>query len=366
MDWITGRELKNCCGIYKIQSVIKPERIYIGSAKNIRIRWNIHTSNLKLNRHENKKLQNHYNKYGVNDLKLYKMIDFIQGQKFIEIADFTYSPRVKLSDDYDNLANTLDLSLLKERNIVYTHIGYAPQLFDFIRSSDKKFIVVTHSCDRRIEEQGIVTPNGSGGIVGVEKFVIPDNVIKWYSKNVNVVDSRIESIPIGLENDRWFKNLHKKEKMIQKLKQPRKIKNLVYMNHNIATNPAKRTEPYQLLKDKPWVTTDMGTNGSRFDEYLDNIYNHKFVICPEGNGIDTHRLWECLYMGTIPIVEDSVSAELLYSYFPCLITHDGWNGIDDISLNWEFKILTEIKITTDIHNKMLTFEYWKNKIINTL
>lgn len=54
-------------GIYKIQSKIKPERIYIGSSINIHKRWIKHASVLKGNIHENIKLQNHYNKYGKED-----------------------------------------------------------------------------------------------------------------------------------------------------------------------------------------------------------------------------------------------------------------------------------------------------------
>ena len=201
-------------------------------------------------------------------------------------------------------------------------------------------------------------------MIKVEPYFLPDNLIMWYAQNVNTIDSRIESIPIGLENNIWQPHENKKEKMIVKLKEPRRYKNLVYMNHNIATNPAKREEPYKLLKDKEWVTCEMGSNGHGFDEYLDNIYNHKFVVCPEGNGVDTHRVWECLYMDSIPIVEDNISAELLYSYFPCLIAHEGWMSLDDISLKWEFKVITDIKGGTDIHNEMLTFGYWKNKINN--
>jgi len=55
-------------GIYKIQSTIKPERIYIGSAKDINVRWGCHLCDLKNNKHCNKKLQYHYNKYGIDDL----------------------------------------------------------------------------------------------------------------------------------------------------------------------------------------------------------------------------------------------------------------------------------------------------------
>ena len=35
-------------GIYKIESKLKPERIYIGSTININIRWNKHLTDLKM------------------------------------------------------------------------------------------------------------------------------------------------------------------------------------------------------------------------------------------------------------------------------------------------------------------------------
>jgi len=56
------------CGIYKIESVIKPQKHYVGSAFNIYERWQQHLSLLRRNKHGNSKLQNHYNKYGKDDL----------------------------------------------------------------------------------------------------------------------------------------------------------------------------------------------------------------------------------------------------------------------------------------------------------
>ena len=49
----------NISGIYQIQSIIKPEKKYIGSAINIRKRWHIHLCNLRKNKHHSKKLQRH-------------------------------------------------------------------------------------------------------------------------------------------------------------------------------------------------------------------------------------------------------------------------------------------------------------------
>lgn len=60
--------MKRLSGIYQIQSLIKPERIYIGSAIDIQKRWKDHLYRLKVQKHDNSKLQNHYNKYGKNDL----------------------------------------------------------------------------------------------------------------------------------------------------------------------------------------------------------------------------------------------------------------------------------------------------------
>jgi len=56
------------CGIYRIQSKSCPDKYYIGSSVDVFTRWGTHIRKLKSNEHCNRKLQNHYNKYGVNDL----------------------------------------------------------------------------------------------------------------------------------------------------------------------------------------------------------------------------------------------------------------------------------------------------------
>lgn len=61
-------------GIYKIQSIIKPERCYIGSAVNVSERWRLHLLKLKQGLHRSQKLQRHYNKYGKDDLQFLILI----------------------------------------------------------------------------------------------------------------------------------------------------------------------------------------------------------------------------------------------------------------------------------------------------
>jgi group I intron endonuclease len=55
-------------GIYQIQSILFPERSYIGSAIDLNDRKQVHLFDLRRNKHTNSKLQNHFNKYGESDL----------------------------------------------------------------------------------------------------------------------------------------------------------------------------------------------------------------------------------------------------------------------------------------------------------
>lgn len=80
-------------GIYKIQSKIKPERLYIGSSTNIERRWSSHRYLLSVNRHCSIILQNHVNKYGFKDLEftiilLCKKDELIkQEQYYVDLYD---------------------------------------------------------------------------------------------------------------------------------------------------------------------------------------------------------------------------------------------------------------------------------------
>lgn len=61
------------CGIYKITCTAN-NVCYIGQSINIYNRWNKHKTKLKANNHENKHLQNIYNKYG-NETFVYEIIE---------------------------------------------------------------------------------------------------------------------------------------------------------------------------------------------------------------------------------------------------------------------------------------------------
>jgi hypothetical protein len=58
--------------------------------------------------------------------------------------------------------------------------------------------------------------------------------------------------------------------------------------------------------------------------FAQEMNGYKFIACPRGNGIDTHRFWEALYRGSVPIVIASKwSNSLKYLDLP-LIEVSNW------------------------------------------
>jgi hypothetical protein len=57
-------------------------------------------------------------------------------------------------------------------------------------------------------------------------------------------------------------------------------------------------------------------------KYFLSLPNYKFVISPEGNGVDCHRHYEALMAGCIPVVEESKHIREVYGNCPILYTTD--------------------------------------------
>lgn len=67
-------------------------------------------------------------------------------------------------------------------------------------------------------------------------------------------------------------------------------------------------------------------------EYFLSLPSYKFVISPEGNGIDCHRHYEAIMAGCIPIIEKNGLIENKYKNLPILYTTD-YTEITDEYLN---------------------------------
>jgi len=57
-------------------------------------------------------------------------------------------------------------------------------------------------------------------------------------------------------------------------------------------------------------------------EVWENMATHQFVISPPGNGIDCHRTWEAIALGSIPIVSKRLSSLYADNGFPVVTVGD--------------------------------------------
>jgi hypothetical protein len=142
-------------------------------------------------------------------------------------------------------------------------------------------------------------------------------------------------LPLGLTNQTNESEFHKLFGNHELLKSASEstnaldvYKGIVTGNFSIKTNHKARLPLARLLENVfgAFEVPDFTENGRL--KYLKGLGESNFVACPEGNGIDTHRLWETIYMGSIPIITENDSIEPLVRGLPVLIVKS-WDQISD-------------------------------------
>lgn len=159
---------------------------------------------------------------------------------------------------------------------------------------------------------------------------------------VNCVSQYATPIPLGFR-DHQYTSHHVLKMVASEPDRPRTIQCLV--NFLIATNPFERQAAYDHFKDKPFCTvqdyatydfskslshSNAETMQRRVDFYR-CLRSTKFAICPAGTGLDTHRVYECILMGCIPIVKTS-PLDKMYSDFPIWIVNE-WSDVTEETMN---------------------------------
>jgi hypothetical protein len=135
----------------------------------------------------------------------------------------------------------------------------------------------------------------------------------------------------------------------------------IEMNFTAANNPQRIKLLKQLKKGRNIVVKSDAPKLSKKTrvEFLISCREKSFVICPPGNGQDTHRLWETLYMGGIPIIKENRYLDPLVFQLPVLVVKS-WSQV----LDTQFLEKSWYQINNQSYNyDKLSIQYWLDLIL---
>ena len=254
------------------------------------------------------------------------IMNFITGEKlqflcdhFIgTITDLDYNPNImKYKDRFIFIGTNVSIDN-KSFIFCYTHLlDNIDDLILTLKYLENPFKLVFHNSDTCFNNEHLIL---------FEKLPLLQSI---YTQNMNVVHKKVLPLPIGLANSMWAHGNHEIHQEVYNLS-IEKTKH-IYFNFKINTNTEKRTKCYNdiIKKGIKW------NENLPYKEYLIELKRHKYAVCPEGNGIDTHRFWECLYMNTIPICLKNTLTEYYKQYFPIIILND-WNELEVNKLDYSY------------------------------
>ena len=247
-------------------------------------------------------------------------------------------------DDYRVLYRTKKFKL-NENDIIFCKTDLLPDLFSILynQAGFKNIKLITHQA---------ATPS-----IDEKLFKLKPKVIsKWYSINVEFEHPDLIPIPLGLANDYSKRNIRPqdfieffdKSENIDEYKKEKKI----YINFKIDTNiniRKKALDQFLARKD-----TTYKTNLS-LSEFIRDMFCHKFILSPEGRGIDTHRFWEAVYLGSIPIIEKHHTFGEYLKF--CISYTDSENLNEEINnqiklFNQDFQMLSKLLTVSHLVNKI--------------
>ena len=190
---------------------------------------------------------------------------------------------------------------------VYCKVDHLIGLFDQIRQARNRVILVSSESDRPITKEFFQR--------------CPPQVAHWFSTNIQTKHERLSVLPLGLANS--YCGITLKAPLIAAHLRPlAERSHWLYVNFRTGSNPAVR-EPimhyFGSMRSADWVT--LQESGLSLEDYLAELTSHRFVLCPPGNGTDTHRLWEALYSRTIPVALDA-PAMAAFRDLPILFVED--------------------------------------------
>ena len=265
---------------------------------------------------------------------------------------------LKSCDVFNNKINSSDVHLdlqnyysIKKNDLVYVCNSaienFFKNIFPFIKVP---FILVSGDSDVSMPFNGY------------EQYIDDDKLIVWFSQNLTISHPKIKHLPIGLdyhtiskpdEMHPWGQGMLpvEQENLLIQIKEHTNRYFACYVNFHFPHWDINKRGDRQECLEK--IDKSICFFEPQYIQRRDTWIHMKefiFVICPFGGGLDTHRLWEALILGCIPIIKTSGLDTLLEDLNVCIV--QDWSQV-----NKDF-LLDFINHMKPRNINKLHLEYW--------
>lgn len=194
-------------------------------------------------------------------------------------------------------------------DVVFCKVEETWRLFERLRLTRKVIVLVTGQSDLPCD--------------AVRQAFLPPNVARWFSTNVTSPHPRVAALPLGV-GPAHDPITAPADELAAAFRPQAARANWLYVNFRPETNRAARQpvfDSFRELADEGWVTFREPAPSGQSGRYLEEMGDHRFVLCPPGNGVDTHRMWEAIATGAIPVVQRSEAMEP-FAHLPAVFVED--------------------------------------------
>lgn len=230
-----------------------------------------------------------------------------------------------------------------------------PMFHSFLRDG---VTIITHDSDYGVTTYPVPPEKQMqpATVFDISRYLESPKIVAWYAVNCQSAHPKLHPIPLGISNSQYphgdLQVLHS----VRCHTIPRNVS--CYANFSCHTNPEERNRAKETLSQNGFAVTDTSTDGARrpYDEFLQQLRKSKTVACPTGNGTDSHRVWESLYLGAVPIV----SRHPMWEHFrglglPILIVDD----FSVVTKSWISRALDALTNSPLLSRRSLDVRQWE-------
>ena len=237
---------------------------------------------------------------------------------------------------------------VKKNNIVFVKTDLLEIYFSYYHKKiDSEYILVSHNSDSAVTK--------------AETKFLDDKIIHWFAMKLDFPSNeKISPIPSGLENKRFLtngkiKNFKEVEKKVRT--DFEKYDKKILCSFNVHTNFNERKPLIEKVKNNNLYDIRKFTSNY---EYLSELSKYKFILCPEGNNFESHRIWESLIFNCTPIVRSNTVNTNFFNLGVPLLIIDDWSYLNGLTFD-DLVNLNQINKNKE-YRKFSTWKYWKELI----